>query len=390
MKAFIYGWFSFPRGGPNANYVQYLALALRDIGYETYVISNPTTDTEIKMYNGDYKGIRVKYVNLREKRIVHAIDYNFMRGEKYVNAINECKPEGGDILIGYCFDPSEFIPVLKYAKSINAITCACIPEYYPRDYFTGKMAALDYRKYLYTMEHIIPRNDILFPISKYIEKKYVGHNQLVLPIMADTKEFEYYKSPEQDCVNIIYSTSTTVKDSLYTMLKAICKLSREEQKRLKFHLTGVKLQKIQEMNDCEINNLIGKVIIVHKWMNYSQLIELYRKIDFILIARPDTQLFKANFPSKVPEAMTHGIIPIVSRVGDYTELYLKDGINSIQFEGSSVEICLEQIKKALCLSKQEINTLRNNARKCAEEEFDYRNWVQRLERFIKQIQEIKR
>ena len=91
---------------------------------------------------------------------------------------------------------------------------------------------------------------------------------------------------------------------------------------------------------------------------------------------------RANFPSKVPEVMCYGIIPIVSKVGDYTDIYLKDGKNSIIFEGCSAQACLEALRRAINMSQTEKENLSQGARKCAENDFFYQKWEKRISDFI--------
>lgn len=101
-------------------------------------------------------------------------------------------------------------------------------------------------------------------------------------------------------------------------------------------------------------------------------------MDFLIIARKVDEMSLANFPSKVPEALCHGVIPIVSRVGDYTKYYLEDGVNSIIFDGYAAEDCLNAINRVLEMSNERIYELRCNARFTAEKRFDYHNWSDKI------------
>ena len=120
------------------------------------------------------------------------------------------------------------------------------------------------------------------------------------------------------------------------------------------------------------------MLIVHKWMHYEELIELYQSMHFLVLAREENQMTLANFPSKVPEVMCYGVVPIVSRVGDYTKYYLEDNVNSLIFDGCTIDLCLEKIRKALSMTEGEIADLSLKARECAENKFDYRNWVGKI------------
>ena len=83
--------------------------------------------------------------------------------------------------------------------------------------------------------------------------------------------------------------------------------------------------------------------------------------------------------------MTYGIIPIVSDVGDYTKLYLHDGIDSIFIHANTASGVLTAIEKALNASNDSRKKMRERARKKVETEFDYRNWVAYIKRAIQEI-----
>lgn len=93
----------------------------------------------------------------------------------------------------------------------------------------------------------------------------------------------------------------------------------------------------------------------------------------------------ANFPSKVPEVMNMGIVPIVSDVGDYTKYYLEDGKNSIFIFGSGEQACYEAVQKALKLFPKQFKELSKNARRCVEERFDYHVWAPVIREMIEDV-----
>ena len=80
--------------------------------------------------------------------------------------------------------------------------------------------------------------------------------------------------------------------------------------------------------------------------------------------------------------MCYGVVPIVSRVGDYTKYYLRDNENSIIFDGSDSRICRSALERALSMNDDEYDRLSQNARKCAENKFDYHNWTSKIHESI--------
>ena len=383
-KVFIYGWFSFPRGGANANYIQYLALSLMKAGYDTTVVCNIAQQSccEYDSINGVYKYKNIPVIFLKESHIrtLHYVQYNYLRGHMFVDAIRSAGASAGDWIIAYSYHSIELKPIFHYAKSIGARTAICIPEYYTREVFATEAK---FKKYISCMENIVPMADVLFPISEFIYKKYDKNKSMILPCMADTSEYVYQRDTSlSDKIQIIYATNGWVKDSLKDMLHSLLLLPERYQNRIRLHLTGVKPKSVLDLNDERINNLLGSVIELHSWMTYDQLVELYLKMDFIFIARPDTPFFQANFSSKLPEAMTYGVVPIVSKVGDYTKYYLTDGIDSVQFDGFNPEACAKALTRAINISPTSIEKMRINARNMVKERLNFDVWSETIKTFL--------
>ena len=123
-------------------------------------------------------------------------------------------------------------------------------------------------------------------------------------------------------------------------------------------------------------------LFIHGWLEYDDLMKLYQSMDYLLLAREKNQFTLSNFPSKVPEMLNYGIVPVCSEVGDYTELYLENNVDSIIFEGSSPDDCAKAIRLAMKKTLPERDKMSIQAKRKAETIFDYRNWSKRVSDFI--------
>ena len=79
----------------------------------------------------------------------------------------------------------------------------------------------------------------------------------------------------------------------------------------------------------EALNKLSGVLVFHGRLEYAELLELYQNMDYLFLAREKNIITESNFPSKVPEMLVYGVIPVCSDVGDYTKLYLRTGENAI-------------------------------------------------------------
>lgn len=75
-------------------------------------------------------------------------------------------------------------------------------------------------------------------------------------------------------------------------------------------------------------------------------------MDYLFLAREKNIITESNFPSKVPEMLVYGVIPVCSDVGDYTKLYLENDVNAIIFEGAAPEECSQAYRRAINIDKE--------------------------------------
>ena len=98
---------------------------------------------------------------------------------------------------------------------------------------------------------------------------------------------------------------------------------------------------------------------------------------------------QSNFPSKIPECMCYGIVPIMSNVGDAPKYYLKNQVNSIVFDGCTVSSCKQAIYSALSVEWSKYKLLSESARRTAEKQFDYRQWSEKVSGMIMKVRGCK-
>ena len=83
--------------------------------------------------------------------------------------------------------------------------------------------------------------------------------------------------------------------------------------------------------------------------------------------------------------MIYGVVPVVSDVGDYTKYYLKNGYDSIFIDGDSIQEIKKAVHRAISLEAEDYLRYSDNARKTAEERFDYRVWVPQVKKMLKNV-----
>ncbi len=380
MRRVIFcGLFSYPRGGAHSNYVQYLALALQAKGYRVEIVSYINEEYS-RSRHFDYRGVSISEISCKNgpellRRLMNGKLFSCTL-RKRIKAMHLTKD---DVVI-----PSDYYPLIKaflHQKKRSGFKTAGTPlEWFADEDLPVRKARNEY-KARFSLYHC---HDLLFPISRLIAGQFPDVPSMILPIMTDTQEFPLADKKEGD-YEFILSARGKMKDALPEMLRGMAMLSDEQLHKMKMHLTGIKEETIRRFLSDKEYDKINPSLIIHKWMRYDELIKLYQKVHYLFLSRRTCQMTLANFPSKVPEAMTHGIVPVVSRVGDYTEYYLQDNIDSLVFDGYDKNVCYKAYCRALEMPFSEYLQLSRSARKCAEQRFDFRNWSDKISEKIESL-----
>ena len=381
-RIFICGFYNFPRGGAAANYVQYLAKVFMSLGKDVVAITN--TNKEIHLCNNEYQGIRIESIELKKDKIGHYLDFNFRMGRYYKKILKKYKLIDQDLIIAYSRDSSTLREILKIGKKTGVKTGICLVEWFEKKDFDKGAGNLSYWNSQYAFYCLNKKFDFIFPISTFIEEYYKKRkcNTFRIPCLADTYEFDFKEKCIEKKKIFIFPGNGKMKDALFEMLQSISMLRNEEIEKLEFHICGISKYAKQVVKEMKLEQYLGSAIVIHDWMRYDELVSLYQKTHFLLLARNISRMTLANFPSKIPETLSYGIIPICSRVGDYTDLYLKDGENSLIIEGCDVTSVVGGIRRALRMTSKEVIQLSNQCRKTAVEQFDYRQWIEPVQNFL--------
>ncbi|WP_308638438.1 glycosyltransferase [Paenibacillus silvisoli] len=384
-RVFLHGLCNYPRGSAKANYMQYLSMALKEAGYDVYLHSNLNDEFQLQEQEGVmvYNGVKIIPFNMYKNKITNYIERRFLRGHNVVNMLKQHNITREDIVVLISPDVRVHHEVLNYKKKIGFKTVSCPLEWFPSSQFKSRREWKENSAYF---DRFLHRHDLLFPISTYIENHLMKKNcnTMCLPIMADVREHAV-GTKSFDKIKFIFPGNGMMKDAIEVILKSFSRLASDDKRRVELHLCGVKEEQIKAILTSQEYESLKDVLVIHKWMNYKELVSLYQAMHFLMLAREENQMTLANFPSKVPEVMCYGVIPIVSRVGDYTKYYLEDNVNSLIFDGCDIDLCLKKINQALSMTQREIAALSVRSRECAEKKFDYRNWVGKIHHALESL-----
>lgn len=366
----------FPRDGSSSNYIEYLGLAILNAGYDVHIIG---MDERNDKGTGDFKPYK-------------GMDYVLLRKSGWRNNLRDFLIQTGvgkdDFVIVYTFKLRTLEPILRLSKKNGFYVAVCVVEWFRRIQLgIGIRGYVRYFFYWIFFYIMLPRAGNIIAISRHLEKhfKECGCHTLLMPILMEHAS-ECMREPHKYPLNFIYSGFSWEKDCLDEVFHAVFHLPEDDRKKIHYHICGMKDEEFREClgNDNELVQKALTVTTLHQWMEFGDYEDLLDKMDFVIIARRTNQTSLSNFPSKVPEMMAHGIVPVASRVGDYTDLYLNDGLDSFIFDGYDAEACETVIKRALKLERPELDRMSQNAKKTVEQKFYYGLWSEKLKKFIEE------
>lgn len=392
-RIFIIFGYEFPYAKASTNYIRCLAQALALYNeYEIIVIGAQRKKDKCESRCGTLGNIKYENITFRECQVPFRLRDHFLYGKVLEKSLKKYNIATDDYVILYndYFSVSKMM-LREYRKMVQeGHVLYCVVEWFqPYQYKFGVLHPA-YILWKYNFEHYIPKFRKIIPISEFLANHFckLGCKCLTMPCLSDTcsRKCELSDCVKQKEYNITYVGSFVKKDAICEMVQSLTFLSDDELKRIRFHFTAIGLDTLK--HHCGISSeqweRIKNSIISHGWMSYEDLLYFYTQMDFLFLARTKNVMTLSNFPSKVPEMMGYGVIPVCSRVGDYTDCYLTDGYDSIIFDGCTPEACASALKRVMRIERNDLISMKKNARMTAEEKFDYHNWTDKIIKFIQE------
>lgn len=388
-RVFICAHANFPMGNAAANYIEYLALALMEEGHEVYVFAtgenrgqDRCVDKECYCYNGIF------YYNILEEcnTMLTLVKRYLVEGKYIIDLLDKFKACEGDVVISYTTHYFCIRQIYEYAKKRSIKTSMCITEWFQPFQYKGGVLNPIYWLEEFGFRHGIPMSKSVLPISRNLERHFQkkGCKTLCLPVLANPPQKLERNDKDKKVLNFIYAGNAIKKDAIDMIVLSFAELNEEELKKIHLHFVGMSEKTILYLRrSCgEAFTRIEPFLTIHSWMEYDELIKLYHQMDFLILLRKKNKVTISNFPSKVPEMMGYGIIPIVSQVGDYTEDYLTDKNDCIIVKECEKNMAAKAVRDAIQMTVYERIAMRQRAYQTVIEKFAYQLWSKKIEDFL--------
>lgn len=388
-RVFFCADIKFPRGDAGANRVLGLANVLASSGYEVIVLSkgernsNNYNKSENKYY---YNGI--EYDNIQfDINLIGRIKNKIASGFYLLKKLKSYDISKDDVFILYGSNALFLTSMIHYLKrnKMNKIIVDVVEWHQSFEFRFGyfdlrfQLNNLCFRYYIKNAGNVIAISRMIYDFFHN-----QGVNVIQVPLLLTVNKRVVNQSTNKR--KFIYPGFPQGKDDFLTIMKGINDLTDKEKESVEFHITGTTSEKIASLlgDESHLLKSLKSLLVFHGWLEYEQLMEIYRQSDFFLCAREETKLNEANFPSKVPELMAYGIIPIVNPVGELKH-FLEEGFNSLLYPRCDYRDLSKAIRKSINLSDSDLMDLKNNCIDTTIKNFDCDQWVDRIDDYVKNI-----
>ena len=383
MKLIIITPNSFPAEDAGALRDDAFSQLFQALGYSVYALSRGRQSAA-----GEYRGTGYESLYRESRSKLHKVWNWLTAAADFRRAFRRYLARFGApdvIYLGH--DDNRIVRfVQRYAarRDIPLLYNAC--EWYsPCEFRLGKWSRV-YLSNDYRNRRLLRPPARVIAISRYLADYFSGRGMAVLrvPVILDMRQIDGCVEENGDRVNLVYAGSPGGKDSLRPLLLALLSLPEPARARLRVHIIG--LDPAQLAAHCGLDKTrlaaLSDTLTAYGRLPHGEVSRLLKEMDFSVLLRPAQERYaKAGFPTKVVEAMAHGVAMLCNLSSDLSE-YLVDGENALIAADEGVDAVRAALLRAAALPGEEILRLRRAARDLAERAFDVRCYLADMERFL--------
>ena len=372
-----------PYPGNTAMSVRYHALSklLMSCGCEVLVLTRGISNGKKIMANDG-----VSYLSVSGKantKIHRAFDY-LISIPRYTKKLLKSKDFDSVLLI--CANDRVLNIIKKLGIKQNLTLMYDSDEWYsPCEFENGENNSQYIQKHRWVTQDINEQFRVI-SISSFLDNHFSsrGIKSVRVPVIMDTKSIHCNKKLHSDKLVIAYAGTPGKKDYLKEVVDGCAMLDEKELSGLQLRLIGIK--KEQLTSACGVSKeavqKMDESLICYGRQPHSFVEQTLEEANFTVLLRPAEERYaKAGFPTKVVESLVHST-PVICNLTSDLGMYIEDMKNGIVVENCTAEALSKAILKALRTDNDLREAMCAFARKTAEDNFDYRLYVDSVKEFL--------
>ncbi len=386
-KFIIYtGGFILPDGNAAAHRVLSNAKILRNLGYEVIFLGdhfadiNDNKDRKFQTVS-NFKSYSFVYPSSINSWITHLSSI-----KKIKDLIKQLGVENVSGVIAYNYPALALLRLYKYCKKNKIKTIADSTEW---QIVKRKSRAISILKNMDTflrMKIVHKKVDGLIVISSFLFDFYKAFvkNILLLPPLVDPSEAKWSQKTSNSSIQkkLIYAGSPGhgEKDRLDKIINSLSIIFIKYN--IDFKLTIVGLTKSQFIDSFGASSLpenISNKIIFKGRLSHLETLKIIQESDYSIFFRDNNLITRAGFPTKLVESISCGI-PVLTNSSSNILDYLKNDHFGFIIDTDSESSLNTSLHKALILSIEQLNRLKNNCRNS--KDFDLNSYKNGMQNFL--------
>ena len=374
MNVLVIRFEPFPYGTATAYRAYLFCKMLCELGHNVTVLTpeiNAKVDNDILLGNYKIKVLSPKSVEMQsyDKLCKYYLDRNHID------------------LVFRSTSIKHFFIINRYVKKRRIPVLYDSVEWYePSNWRFGKVDPR-YWIFQYLWHKVFVKGNGLIAISRMIEDYYKKHisNTVRIPTITDCST-DLYKgtlSKPDDTIHFIFSGKLdNGKDRVIDFIKAIDILGKDAA-RIQLDIYGPSVEDViyQLGKESDLLEKHKTRIRIHGLISQIEARKHCAESDYCIFFRPNRRSSNAGFPTKLGECMTLGTPAFCNDTGDVS-LVVKDKSNGFLIRDCSVDVIADNIRFILSMSHSDRIQMREEARKSAIEFFDYKNYLDVLDKVI--------
>ena len=378
----------FPFGRAYASRALNICRMLRDAGNEVYVLCDYLSEELVADRNCDatvFENIRIitTYETSFKER---SLKQRFTVSKDAVKKLDKILHANSFDVVISSSSSDRFAGVWKTVSSYRIPLILEICEWF--DSYSWDYGKADPRHWQFVRcwNKYFPKADGVLAISRLLEDQFVHKikNVARIPTVLDIDNSEYRTEKNHEGIRLLFAGDiSTGKDRLVEVIEAIN--SVKYSKNVSLDIFGPGINDIIKQSDGKIaKENINQHIIVHGFRPQHEINSVCCEADFGLILRPDRRSSNAGFPTKLGEYLAAGTPVIANDTGDIC-CYIKDGYNGFILEDIKPHTISDLLSRICEMSNEDLVIMRKNARKTAEQFFNYKAYQNQMDSFVKKV-----
>lgn len=373
----------FPYGTPYASRVLNFSRLLTHMGHKVIVFCDYISDLSLVQSDGIayYEGVEIHFTSTKRNLFSKAtVAFRTpLRLKSYLknNHVDALIADSG---------AERFLRILKISKKYKIpIFLETCEKYHPSNWMFGQLAPR-YWRFEYCWRFKYDKVNAVIAISRFLEShfKEKGKKAIRIPTILDVEKIPFNKESKKRSLSFVFSGALGHgKDSLVEFMTALNHVKSRLSRKIELNIYGPSKEAVREQleKNATVMQELGDMVHYHGRIPQNEIPLRLLENDFGIILRPQRESSNAGFPTKLAEYMAAGLPVLANDTGDIS-LYLNI-TNGILLENKSIENVENAILAIDSMSNEELSDMRKSARYTAEKNFDYRNYMDLLDEFLK-------